>query len=363
MSDVGDQNVTQTKRLYRTLAAWDDLINLVNFTLEERERSHVVCCFQLPQVVRFASKWHRLPASRDNPSIYAELMCCPASLIFTEDGSPSVQFAREGDDGYVFSQMIALFPLWGQFKDDYPAYTDCISSTGNLVQRTFVSKEHGIQLSERFEGNLVETITKHLLTAVAFFLPAFSIASLLELPTPPLIPGLFVLTKRRRVVFKRGPEPILKVVLSSIAQPFPRPVSADRFKSVLAFGLRELSSFERQLLAMNRLRLQGEHVLALIGTVGLLEWYLNAGLDIDRRYQQSIRVLIKERTFELPSARQTYLNWKRRRLIACREAEVTSIFRRTEPVPTQDHDRLLPRAEPPKSGTQLCMARHHDASA
>lgn len=116
MSDVGDQNVTQTKRLYRTLAAWDDLINLVNFTLEERERSHVVCCFQLPQVVRFASKWHRLPASRDNPSIYAELMCCPASLIFTEDGSPSVQFAREGDDGYVFSQMIALFPLWGNSK-------------------------------------------------------------------------------------------------------------------------------------------------------------------------------------------------------------------------------------------------------
>ena len=105
------------------------------------------------------------------------------------------------------------------------------------------------------------------------------------------------------MVFKRGPEPILKVVLSSIAQPFPRPVSADRFKSVLAFGLRELSSFERQLLAMNRLRLQGEHVLALIGTVGLLEWYLNAGLDIDRRYQQSIRVLIRKGHLSyLPSA-------------------------------------------------------------
>jgi hypothetical protein len=60
------------------------------------------------------------------------------------------------------------------------------------------------------------------------------------------------------------------------------PVSAEALNAAAHCLQRQPSAFEQQLLAMNQLRQDGEPALAVIGSLALVEWFLNDALA-DRR--------------------------------------------------------------------------------
>jgi hypothetical protein len=96
-----------------------------------------------------------------------------------------------------------------------------------------------------------------------------------------------------RVIFNQPPRPLLKKLLFSNLVKKTDVVSSTQLQTSLKPGLRDLGKFEHQLFAMNRLCLEGEKALALIGTLCLLEWHLNLHFPFESKGQVSVGKLIK----------------------------------------------------------------------
>jgi hypothetical protein len=134
---------------------------------------------------------------------------------------------------------------------------------------------------------------------LVFLLPNYSIISLSECPIPQRVGGLFAMLSPGHVSFNNAPEPIVRMLLQRTSVESPPRLSASELQQSMKLGVRELGKFEHQLFAMNRLCADGEKALAIIGTLALLEWYLNSSFADEPKNskkpkrQESLSVLLR----------------------------------------------------------------------
>jgi hypothetical protein len=299
MSETG-KNTLRRQRLLSIGAVWPELLEEIADLLESKDSTpHVSCFFQLPYPLHADRAWHRVRGSREDPNLYFHLQARLARIQFDEFARSSIRELplSETIDGATVTQIIALIPLWGLRARFYSEYARCVSGE-DLVNRIVVPREyswieHRAISAADFEFNLVSRLTRLIMSGLRFFLPSYSISSLLEAPLPDALSNYFTMPFPERVIFNRAPEPIWLKLMSGILAHRVETVTYSSLQKSMRLGLRELGKFEHQLFAMNRLRLEGERALALIGTLSLLEWYLNLHFPGASRKQDSVGVLVK----------------------------------------------------------------------
>jgi hypothetical protein len=300
-------NVIRLRRLISIGAVWPALLDEIADIQDSKDAPHVSMFFQLPYLIDLERTWYRVRGSREDPNRYAYLQARPAVLQWSSSGELLVEEAAKStetaEQGSVFTQMIALVPLWHRREEYYPNYQRCLSDN-ELTNRVLVPPErswfpdHRAITASQYEMDVTSRMTRLVLSALRYFLPNYSISSLTEAPIPKTLCGLFSMPSPGRVYFNQFPDSIVTQLVTRRAEEQPEPISASQIQSAMKIGLRELGAFEHQLFAMNRLRLQGERALALIGTLSLLEWYLNLYFPYKRDKQYSVGKLIREECLE-----------------------------------------------------------------
>jgi hypothetical protein len=275
-------NEMRLRKLYSMGAAWPELVDEISDLLESKDSPyHVAAFFQLPYPLYLDTDWHRVPGSRADKNIFVYFQ--PRLMRFTIDAQVHLNLDQSpdvGPDGTLITQMIALVPMWGVRLRFHPEYLKCWSGE-DLAHRLVVPKQanwlqvEGAMFSSTYEQNLLERIHRAVRSGLRFLLPSYSISSLVEAPLPRVLTNFFFMPAPGRAIFNPPPSPIWTALLSRVPSDRVPTVSSGQLQTALKGGLRELGRFEHQLFAMNRLRLEGERALAFIGTMALLEWYLN----------------------------------------------------------------------------------------
>jgi hypothetical protein len=316
MSELG-KNAIRIRRLLSIGATWPELLEEIADLLDSKDsHPHVACFFQLPYPLHLDRDWHRVRGSRGDANLYLHFQPRLAKIAIDEFARPSIKELPANDraDGTTVTQMIALIPLWDPRLRYYPEYLRCVSEE-DLAHRIIVPKEYswlpdGSAISSPgYEHDLVTRTLRLIDSGLRFLLPSYSVSSLVEAQLPPVLNNFFTMPAPGRVIFNRPPVPIWSTLLSELPNGPVTPVTSGKLQKALKGGLRDLGKFEHQLLAMNRLRLDGEKALALIGTLSLLEWFLNAHFPGSSKRQESVRVLISDGRLDfLPEPHRALLN-------------------------------------------------------
>lgn len=295
MSERG-KNSVRLKRLFSIGAAWPQLIEEVSDALDSEDAPHVAAFFQVPFPLYIEPALHKVPALR--PGLTIRLNARLIAVEIDELARLTARERTEGDDErhLIVSQMVAFIPLWHPRSEYYADYVKCVRDD-DLVHRIIVPPEdswleHRAISSSDFEHDITRRVTRELLTAIRHFLPCYSVVSLQEAPMPAWLSNYFLLTAPGRVTFNRAPEPVLKRLPVRPTTSAPSVASSKDLQLAMRLRYRELTKFEHQLLAMNRLRLEGEKALALIGTVSVLEWFLDQHHGANPKRQDSITTLV-----------------------------------------------------------------------
>jgi len=297
MSESADNEI-RVKRLISIGAIWPELLEEIADLLEsEDSESRVACFFQLPYALRLSQDWHRVRASQEDKTLYLYLQARTARLECDEFARLAVREVIEEAQPQPsnITQIICLVPLWGRRSRYYSEYLRAVS-VDESGKRTVVSgerwKDRRPVTARAYEFDLAQRLPRLISSGLRLLLPAYSICSLVEAPAPNLLSNFFVMPAPGRVIFNRPPQPVLGALLSKNTDSETVLVSSLDLGKSLKVGVRELGKFEHQLLAMNRLRLSGERALALIGTLSLLEWYLNLRFPADSPKQESVEAII-----------------------------------------------------------------------
>jgi hypothetical protein len=272
--------------LLESLAAvWPSLAGEIADELDRRAEPHVACFFQLPFQVRLESGWHEMPVLERN--VRAKMRAIPTCLLLDERGRSSILPAEDLAEGACrgagkvpVTQMVVLVPLWGRRLDFYEAYRACLTDKGirdKVIVPAAQSWMDGqpMRVAE-FESSICHRMPRELLTLLRRLLPAYSVLTLTVAPQPEWLSALFVMSAPGRLIFNRMPEALIRRVVRTSGEPNTELVGSDKLRGATDGPLRELTRFEQQLLAVNRLRMEGEAALALIGTLSLLEWFVTA---------------------------------------------------------------------------------------
>ncbi len=299
MSETG-KNTVRLHRLLSIGASWSELIDEIAELLETTDTPHVVSFFQLPYPLHLSREWHRVRGSQGDANLYLYLQPRLVKIAMDEFARPSIRelTVNEEVDGTTITQIIALIPLWGPRLRFYPDYLRCVYE-GDLTHRIVVSKKYswlpdGSAISSSvYEHDLSRRLYRLVESGLRFLLPSYSVSSLLEAQLPAVLNNFFTMPAPGRVIFNHPPLPVWSTLLHKIPSGPVTTVTSSKLQTALKSGLRELGKFEHQLFAMNRLRLDGEKALALIGTLSLLEWFLNAHFPGPSKRQDSVRVLLR----------------------------------------------------------------------
>lgn len=251
--------------------------------LETRPTNHVAAFFQLPYPVSVAAGWYKLSALTEG--ILPELRFNVCSISLSGPTKFRLDCAPQSDhEGILVTQCVALFPVWGirsQFHDRYIEYADRTHDQNPVIvpQGPSWIGNRPIFLRD-YENNFASRLIRELQPALRQFLPTYSILSMREAYLPSEIYAYSTMLAAGRIAFAGEFIPIHKPIFQSLSGS-DLPIAVDQHKMIagLAIRHRELGRFESQILALERLRSQGETALALIGALSLLEWLLDSHIQ------------------------------------------------------------------------------------
>lgn len=300
-------NASKVQRLISMGAIWPELLEELTEELDSKDAPHVVMSFQLPYPIRIEPGWHRVRGSRSDPNRYAYVQARLTSIEVDHFGHVAVRQAtgESDEERILLTQMVALIPLWEKRAEYYAQYQRCIVDEEIAVNRVIVPTQYSWRRDHRaitvadYEFDVVSRMTQLINVMLLFLLPNYSILSLMECPIPAKLGGLFGMLSPGRVKFNNPPEPIVSQLLRQGSPKASRLILGRELKTSMKLGLRELGQFEHQLFAMNRLCGEGEKALAVIGTLALLEWFLNRHFGGESKpnkqvkRQESLSILLK----------------------------------------------------------------------
>lgn len=251
--------------------------------LSGRSEPHAAVFFQVPHPVSTDAEWFRIKTLERG--VYADVKTQLMTLELSQSielgvGALTLDEAQECG-GPVFTQFMAIIPLWGSRLSFYSRYAECFDGVA-LKDRIVVRPEENWMFRDRlvamtasvFEANMARKLVGEMRVMLRRLLPSYSIASMSEAPQPQWLLNYFVMPIAGRLVAHRPPVPTASVLLQRRTT---RPASmvSGQHLSALSSGIqREPSKFEQQLFAMNRLRDEGETTLALVGVLSLIEWFI-----------------------------------------------------------------------------------------
>lgn len=291
ISDIEDANPRVLPHLRSIGAAHDAFLCQGAHEIETRDHPHVAVFFQLPYPLQIEEGWLTLRTLELGVSANVKLATMTVSI--SETGrivAAPVQRSDAGSMGQpTITQLMALVPLWGSRARFYERYAACYDGTDlketivTSPQDNWIVGQHLTAMtSSVYEANVARKMLGEMKVMLRRLLPAYSLATLREAPQPSILPNFFVMTLPGRLVLFRPPVPTLSQLLKQgPAEPI-MAASASRIANLTTGRPRELSRFEQQLLAMDRLASEGEPKLALVGVLSLVEWFSATHCSYDR---------------------------------------------------------------------------------
>jgi hypothetical protein len=249
--------------------------------IELREQDYVAAFFQLPFPVHVEPVWHSVATG--TPGLRAELKFDLCQIRLTASNEFELLPHRDGLEGDwpLVTQVTALFQVWGiraRFHRKYLTHIESSRTHNPIIVPQVYSWIDNRPISLRDYGfNLSARLLREVVPLLRCVLPAYSICALREAPVPSRALGYHAMIAPGRLTF--AGEAISTV--SALLREHPttqisKEVSATQISAAMKTQYREFGQFEAQLFALERLRAQGETALALIGSLSLLEWVLNA---------------------------------------------------------------------------------------
>lgn len=221
--------------------------------------------------------------------------------------SDIVEFRSADNKKPIFTQVIAVIPLWFPRLTYYPRYIRYIEA-GLRSEVNFISAEEswkeregrpvpiGINL---FEYDLAQRMIIEFRPTIQNFLRHYTVISLSETPVPEKLFGYFLMTSAGRIAVSGEFDGILSQIISGpTAHKAGIVTPSDIEKASYQTAYRSFPKFERQLFAMKRLCDEGELALALVGTMSLVEWLLKSAQGISGK--SSISELLHSSNLGLP---------------------------------------------------------------
>lgn len=251
--------------------------------VERQGDAFVGVTFQLPFRVGLESSWEQLPSSGD--SKFADVRFLPAFLQIDdfgryrlfEEGTQSF----DGEAGLVtVTQVLALFRVWGKRERIHPRYLSALEH-GRPDTIVAPQSESWIQnrpiTAQAYAQDFTRRLRRETAVMLSRFLPAYSVLSRSEAPTPHRIYGFATMLAAGRVTDIGSAIPLAQHFLTDRISHVTKAVSSADLQAALRHH-RQLSRFEAQLFAMDRLSREGEVALSVIGVAALLEWLLGQRL-------------------------------------------------------------------------------------
>jgi hypothetical protein len=295
---IAMRNSDQPKRLdtiLQTQSASEDLLCDTANRLEDGFSPQVCCFAQLPFAVAVDPKQSfDLPAGRHGGSVTLSFSRQQARLARDNKielvDVPS-EFNESGS-GYL-TQVRAFFNLWGRHKRDYENYLQCQSDSGLINQplnSSLWNRKRApagiavgpIQADDTrnafyFEEQATDAVTHEIIHVLKIWLDNYTMVALDDHVQIERLCGLFVMLAPGRIRYSEPPLPVVPEILSHSR--VPAEVDTEILKKALLFGRREFDRYLRQLVAMQRLAINGEPEIAIVGCQTAIEWYLNSFLE------------------------------------------------------------------------------------
>ncbi|WP_295076386.1 hypothetical protein [Tabrizicola sp.] len=275
--------------------------------LEYREISYVAAFFQLPYPVWVEDKWISVRAAREG--LFCDLKFDVQEVIFSPVG-PTVARLQEYSDSNLplITQVTALLPVWGirsRYHEKYLNLCEANSSGNPLIipQGDSWVDNRPIRLIQ-YQTNFAARLIVECQFAIARFLPTYALLSISEALIPTKLFGYCTMLCPGKVVFGGDFIPIYQGFPGKAQLRTPRRISKERMNFALSNPARSLNKFESQLIALERIRSSGEHELALVGTLSLLEWLLK-------------EFLLREHKIKVDTIHKALQKWKSCQLRPC----------------------------------------------
>lgn len=276
------------ERLLDVGAASPELLCFLAGEMEKRGPDHVAVLFQLPFPVMLEHPWERLPTSPDSLSAHVSFQSLHLHVDdFGRSSLRHVPFRGAGErcESVPVAQGLAFIQVWGKRQRFHPRYLSAVDR-GRPSDVVVPQRESWIQnrpiTGEAYEENFSTRLRLEVSSMLAHFLPAYSLLSRTEAPTPHRLYGFATMLSPGRVSKVGSAFPLLKHFLPGSDGAGNRSVSSSDLHATLRGPPRELGRFEAQLFAMDRLRREGEVALSVVGTAALLEWLLANRLGAKR---------------------------------------------------------------------------------
>jgi hypothetical protein len=267
--------------------------------IDERGPGYVGALFQLPYQVGLNTDWEALPTSPD--SVRALVKFRPNILTMDDFGTFELKpweasSAREYD-GVAVTQGMALFHVWGKRQRPHQRYVSAQEHT--LGRDTIVVPQSESWIDNRpityrdYEINFARRLRIEISEMLRAFLPAYSLVSRSETPVLRWVYGFVPMLTAGHLASTNWPVPVARYLFSG-KPTFEAPmVKLEDLRIALKTPHRELGRFESQLIAMDRLRREGEVALSFVGTTALLEWLLGtvilrAGMRAPKNFNDRI---------------------------------------------------------------------------
>lgn len=246
--------------------------------LERREVRYVAAFFQLPYPIWVEDEWISVKAAREG--LICDLKFDVQEVVFKPLGTAIARPPEYSDLSLpLITQVTALIPVWGircRYHEKYLSLCGVSDSENPLIIPQWDSwvDNRPIRLIQ-YQVNFAERLVSELQFAIARFLPTYALLSISESLIPTRLFGYCSMLCPGKVVFAGDFTPVYHGFFSAKGQSRDRNrIPKEKIASALNTSARSLNKFESQLIALERIRSSGEHELALVGTLSLLEWLL-----------------------------------------------------------------------------------------
>ena len=293
------QALSSVERLLEVGAASPDVLCELSDALEERGGGYVGALFQLPFEVALEGDWQSLPTSRD--TLTADVRLQAMRLHLDDFGRFSLQAATETDrqlepGSHLITQGMAVFQVWGKRARPHSRYLTLLDQ-GRKDAVLIDQRESWIQnrpmTVQDYEHNFARRLRQEVGVMLANLLPTYSLLSRSETPVPDRVYGFVPMLAPGRIGFIGSATPVAKALLTGRPSAGIAPVAQQELTIALRRAHRRIGRFETQLLAMERLRREGETALAVVGTAALLEWLLGSLFPAKRKQELKLHALIR----------------------------------------------------------------------
>jgi hypothetical protein len=256
--------------------------------LESVDGPYVAAFFQFPGAILVENAMLKLPAKTSGVKV--QFVLHPFLLDVIPHGQLQITTSFDAANPNA-TQVMGYTSLWGRRAECYHRYTGCFNAGGMKNGIVMYSHEHGggrTLLARDFEIDICKRLEDEFRYAIRRLLKSYATLVRAMHPETDVLYNFFMMTHPARLAYHSVPVPLLSYFLRAKSVLPTTPVEARRIERGVEFTYRRFSRFELQIFELNRLSREGNHALALVGALSLIEWVLKLVAPVrDKRLRLS----------------------------------------------------------------------------